>query len=206
MIWFTGLTVSSFLGACHPDCMCRNEQSVLAPLAARVHEFVDEIGLSMFLEGPFFDSARSTVAMARSAKVDCTGLGSLYTWFLYWLKTGEVSDLSEGRITVSRRRPLDGDVRFARRGFPARSVCFAVDQLFLMDEGRAEFLAPTGLQGQTLMQRVVICLTPSPFPILMKTRATTGSLLMCLLIITSMFMPVFAETLTPFLSSAVQLT
>lgn len=58
--------------------MCRNRQGLLVPLTPKVRKCGDEI-----LEGSSFDPVRSAVNVARSAEVDCTGLGLFDTLFQY---------------------------------------------------------------------------------------------------------------------------
>lgn len=67
VIVFTFLTVFWFLGGCrngifwltcHNDRMCRIGQDVLVPLAPKLREHVDEIGLYWLLEGSSFDPIR----------------------------------------------------------------------------------------------------------------------------------------------------
>lgn len=53
------------------------------PLDTKVHERVDEIWLSWFLEGSSFEPVRSVVPVVRSAEIDWTGPSSLDTWFTY---------------------------------------------------------------------------------------------------------------------------
>lgn len=72
------------------------------------------------------------------------GLGSLDIWFLYCWETGAIFDLPKGHTTVSRKRPLDGDVPVARRCLPARAVCIAVNVLLSMDGASARIFSSHG--------------------------------------------------------------
>lgn len=101
--------------------MFQNGQGDLVPFVPRRVERINDIGLSLLLEGSSFHLFRSVVAVTISADVDWTGFGFLDTWLPYCWEAGEVFDVPEGHKIVSRKGPLDGDVTLVYRALPARS-------------------------------------------------------------------------------------
>lgn len=148
---------------------------------------------------------RSVVAVVRSAEVNWTGLSSLDTWFPHFWEPGKVFSLSQGHTTVCASVRL-----MAMIPSPVRhcwlALCVSLSITCFRWMRRAPELSVLMLLLiRSLMPWAVIYATKSSRSIMLKTMATTGTLLMGLLILTSTIMPVFAKTSTPVASYAVQL-
>lgn len=82
---FLGSSPNIYVGAtCHDDHMFQIQNAVLVPLAIKVHECVNKIGLSLFLEGLSFNPVCFVIARARSAQLNCGGhrLLTLSIWLV----------------------------------------------------------------------------------------------------------------------------
>lgn len=112
------------------------------PLAARVGEFINEIGLSWFLEGLSFDLVCLAVSVARTFDVDGTVFGSLHTRFPSRWVTSKLLKLPEVHSTVSRKRPVVVNVPLALRALPARTGRVILDQRHSIDEECMGILGP----------------------------------------------------------------
>lgn len=156
-------------------------------------------GLSWILKGSSFDLVRLELDVVRSSRLDGTSPCSLYTRFSYFWDTGELFHCFEILAIVLRKLPGHGDDPLARRAFPARAVRFAVDRLLSMDETRARISgfdgarcsAPDVMDGGALHNEKLI-------PTLLMSLAMTGTLLMCLFILTLKLVPVFTDLSKPF--------
>lgn len=90
------------------------------PLAIEIRRRIVDIALSWLLEGSFFDSVWSVIAVSRSPVVDCRLLTLILdTWFQHWWETCEVFDLPEGRKTLGLKHPVDGHTPLAYKKFPS---------------------------------------------------------------------------------------
>lgn len=143
--------------------------------------------------------------MRSSGEVDWTGLSLLDTWFPYLLKQARClicpMVIRQFRVNFHSRAifPL-----VERHYWLAPFVSLSISCTRFMKHA-PEFLVPVLFCNWRLMRWVVTRATTSTRPILMRTMATTETLVMCLLIVTSTFMPEFVETKMPFSSYTVQL-
>lgn len=122
-IFFGACCNDAFEFPCHDDCMCRKGQGVLVPLARKVCKPVDEIGLYWVLEGSSFNHVCLVVAFAPFVEMDWKGQGLPGYMDSVPLETCDLFGLPDVFTTVSRKHPIDCDVRlFIRLYRPALFV------------------------------------------------------------------------------------
>lgn len=125
--------------------------------------------------------------------------------YLFSIYSNNLRDIrpSQSYTMISCKRTLCGKVPLARPILPSCAVLFAVRRVVAIREACTIIFRFVATLSQPSGELAVTCETMSLFCILMMTMVTTGTLVMCIKILTLKFGPDFVETSTPFASDAV---